>query len=672
MSLNTTFLPRPSIIKTGAGRTPLSKLVVPPEAGRYPVAWDLGRLCTTLKDAVGNAQGKVKAGAINLRLDCKASEDRKEFTTNSEKYRLVVEPGAVLISAAAPGGLRMGLRTLAQAVAQSADGYLPCMTIEDEPDLAFRAMHLDMKSVAYSMEYWRSIFDELAEAKINAVVLEYEDKFPFSQKLGVAGEEAYSVRDIRQLLAMLTERGIRAIPLQQCFGHFNYVLKHHRYAGLREDHRAVNSLCATNPGSAKLVRELLDEVADLHPEAPYFHLGGDEVNMGLCAACAAKTRQTSVSKLFMDLVEPLCAHVASKGPRPMLWADMFLRYYEDNRRMAGKVTLVDWHYGVTHESKTAYFWRTYRDWTPAQFAAFDKYPKHHREFEKFFPKSGDEPFDALYTSRYLQSIGYDVIGAPAVSTGNNLWIRDLDRGVRNTMYHADSAVQKGLAGILCTRWAECSPCWETTRPGVWAAGAFAWRHDRSLDEFKRDFSKVYFGVADAALASAVFKVGSLEPVTGGAGFCKASYDGELGARDVRAEWRTKLSRNSPSPECWLETADKFGKAAVALNKVAKACVKKAVRNPFSAKYFLLASEVLVLRTQQDRLVLETIMGGHGAAAKWRKLMRRQNILQLEAQRLLQGTVTEKSLQRLLCMWFEGEKSLPAVCGERRLYELMGM
>ncbi|MFC1672164.1 family 20 glycosylhydrolase [Planctomycetota bacterium] len=670
--MNPTLLPRPSTFKIGAGRTPLSKLLVPPEADGYPVAWDIGRLCTTLKDAAGKAPGKARAGAVNLQLDCTSADEQNEFTTSSEKYRLVIEPEVVRISAEAPGGLRMGLRTLAQAVAQAADGYLPCMTIEDEPDLAFRAMHLDMKAVAYSMEYWRSVFDELAEAKLNAVMLEYEDKFPFSKKLGVAGEEAYSVRDIRHMLAMLAERGIKAIPLQQCFGHFNYVLKHHRYAGLREDHRAVNSLCATNPESAKLVRELLDEVADLHRDAPYFHLGGDEVNMGCCSACAAKVKKSSVSKLYMDSVEPLCAHIAAKGHQPMMWADMFLRYYEDNRRMAGKVTLVDWNYGVTQESRTAYFWRTYQDWTPEQFAAFNEYPKHRREFEKFFPKSGDEPFDALYTSRYLQRIGYDVIGASAVSTGSNLWIRNLNQGVRNTMYHADSAKRKGMSGILCTRWAECSTCWETTRPGVWAAGAFAWRTDMTFDEFKRDFSRACFGVGDDALMSAVFEVGLLTPVTGGAEFCKKGYDGECGERDVSAEWRAKLSRNSPSPDYWLETADTYGKAAMALNKVAKAYVKKAVRNQLSAKYFLLASEALLLRTEQDRLVLKTIMGGHGSAAAWRKLMRRQRLLRSEAQRLLKGTVTRKSMERLLSIWFEGEATLPDVCSETRLYELMGM
>jgi hypothetical protein len=387
--MSAALLPRPKRMRRLPGKLRLpDPFVLPSAKGKLKsLAWDLGLLAKAFRSGPGVRCTRGGRREPNVLLGCGSS-------TEGESYTLGIRKTGITISAPAVTGLRMGIRTLAQIVEQARSPNLPCLDVDDAPALAFRAVHLDMKDVRHSLGYLEGMFDTLAALKINAVVLEYEDKFPFSRKLGVAGDDAYTRGEIRRIVSLLDERGMMAVPLQQCFGHLNYVMKNPRYARLREAHVHIGQPCPLVPASGRLIQRLLDEVAELHPRVPRFHMGGDEVKMGVCPECSKKARRHSISRIYMDFVEPLADHVAGRGYMPMLWADLFIRNYEENRRMAGKVTLVDWNYGATEDAKSAYFWRQLREMTPEEFHEEYDEIHHRRAFEKYFPRPG-APVDAL-------------------------------------------------------------------------------------------------------------------------------------------------------------------------------------------------------------------------------------------------------------------------------------
>ena len=139
---------------------------------------------------------------------------------------------------------------------------------------------------------------------------------------------------------------IDVIPLQQSFGHVEYILRHERYAGLREDDKALSQVDPLRTTEDSLLfSDLFSELAQTHP-SPYIHIGCDETYLlGHCERCRRKVAEEGVSKLYIDYVSMLCNIVLKLGKKPILWADMILKYPEAIDRLPKGTILVDWNYG---------------------------------------------------------------------------------------------------------------------------------------------------------------------------------------------------------------------------------------------------------------------------------------------------------------------------------------
>jgi hypothetical protein len=660
--MSAALLPRPKKMRRLPGRFRLpDPFVLPSVRGKLgSLAWDLELLGKALRSG---PRIRCRRGGRepDLLLDCGDSAE-------AEGYTLGIRKTGIRITAPGPTGLRMGIRTLAQIVEQARSPGLPCLHIDDEPALPFRAIKIDMKNIRPTLAYWEWLFDLLAAMKVNVVVLEYEDKFPFSKKLGVAGDDAYTRGEIRKIVSMARVRGMVPVPLQQCFGHLQYVMKHPQYARLREGGVHIGQPCPLVPASGRLIRRLLDEVADLHPDVPWFHMGGDEVKLAVCPKCAKKAKRHSVSRIYMDFVEPQADRIIRRGYRPMLWADLFIRHYEENRRMAGKVTLVDWNYGATEKSKSAYFWRQYREMTPEEFHRRYDETKHRNEFRRFFPKPGGGRVDPLYTSRYLQARGYQVVGAPDSSVGHGTWLPGLAGRLANIVCHGRSAAAKGMPGIMTTHWA-CSIHWESVLPGFAAGAAYTWNPGVALGQFKRDFSKVFWGLGDGAVLEAFEDATVGIPLFGSYKGFTGPYDGMLGARDMHLWLKELLSRMPPADAAG--EAEACRRAASRLRRTVSRAVPRAARNRRSLEYVGLAAEVEELRAEQAGLLLKTVRGRPASRRAWSRMDRKARLLKERTKSLLKRTLGSKSMSRFLAIQFDGEDELPEMARPDRIFQVLG-
>lgn len=188
-------------------------------------------------------------------------------------------------------------------------------------------MHLDLKGAPPKLSYLLELVPWLKRAGASGVVLEYEDTFPFAQRLApLASPAAYSLDDLRTFCNACAKNGLDVFPLIQTFGHAEFILKHGEFSTLREDINFPNCFCPFNPGTLEVVGEMLRQVLGFHSDASIIHIGCDEVwHLGSCASCRSAMAKQGWCKvdLFMWFVKEVVGIVKAIRPdiRVLIWDD---------------------------------------------------------------------------------------------------------------------------------------------------------------------------------------------------------------------------------------------------------------------------------------------------------------------------------------------------------------
>lgn len=235
-----------------------------------------------------------------------------------EGYLLTLRRAVVQLSANDAAGLFYGIQTLRQYLAMPAH---PAVEITDWPELALRSDYLDMRGIYPKFENLLRYIEEMAAYKLNTLVIEYEDKLPRARKDLCHPTDALTPEQHRRLLEVARENFIDIIPLQQSFGHLEYVLKLPEYQHLREIPEAPGEMCPLREGAYELAASLLEETARLHPDSRYLHLGCDEVwSLGQSDECKASGK--SRGRIAIEYINRLAEKVVSLGKIPIVWHDM--------------------------------------------------------------------------------------------------------------------------------------------------------------------------------------------------------------------------------------------------------------------------------------------------------------------------------------------------------------
>ncbi|WP_284646443.1 family 20 glycosylhydrolase [Paenibacillus silviterrae] len=244
-------------------------------------------------------------------------------------YVLCLESSAATIAAHAPEGVFWGLQTLRQLL-ESGD-TIPAATLIDYPDVDLRCMNFDLRQTYSRPEKLVEYIEEFAKYKINGLLIEYEDKFPFERYKHLRhSSHCLSKEQLEHILEAAASHYIEIIPLQQSFGHLEYVLRQEAYRPLRETETSTGELCPSRPEAYELVTGLLDEMMTMHPGSRFVHLGCDEVySLCECETCR-QSFEGSRDRAFISFVNQLIDFVASRGKTPILWHDMLDKCSEDD------------------------------------------------------------------------------------------------------------------------------------------------------------------------------------------------------------------------------------------------------------------------------------------------------------------------------------------------------
>ncbi|OQA80992.1 MAG: Glycosyl hydrolase family 20, catalytic domain [Lentisphaerae bacterium ADurb.Bin242] len=210
-----------------------------------------------------------------------------------------------------------------------------------KPDTSrMKLIHADLKGVIPPLPGMLAYLRFWKECGFNGVVIEYDDRIPFRTWPGT-WRRGYTASEQRKIVEECRKLGLELIPLIQTIGHLEWLLKHEKYAFLREgDH--VNQLCPLHEKSVPLLKQWIDEVIETHPGIRTIHLGADEAwYFGSCPTC----RKHNKEKLFFSHISELTRHAVGRGVIPMIWGDSFRESGPREWKMLSPETIVcNWEY----------------------------------------------------------------------------------------------------------------------------------------------------------------------------------------------------------------------------------------------------------------------------------------------------------------------------------------
>lgn len=112
------------------------------------------------------------------------------------------------------------------------------------------------------VSYLKRLFPLIRELGATGVLLEWEDMFPFTGPLSsIAAGNAYSRRDVEEILTAARGSQLEVIPLVQTFGHVEFALKHPEFSGLREVPESPQALCPSLNASMDFVEKMIEQAS---------------------------------------------------------------------------------------------------------------------------------------------------------------------------------------------------------------------------------------------------------------------------------------------------------------------------------------------------------------------------------------------------------------------------
>ncbi len=447
---------------------------------------------------------------------------RKYFP--GEEYYLSITPEHVFIRGASPRGLFYGVQTLLQVLRQVPPAQVPCCVVHDWPSLEIRGAHVDLKEQYQSVEYYKALFHRFAEWKLNVVLLELEDKFPFQQHADAVSPNALFSPLLEELLAEADRLFLEVIPLHQAMSHLKWLLRHPAYESLVENSKVKElELCLSNPAALALSKSLYDEVCAAFP-GRFVHLGGDEHrNLGFCPQCAVFVQghpngaDYARGELYGKFLGAIAAHVRGKGKIPIAWSDIALSHPTALDFIPpGALLFHYWDYDVAQHAPSRpedydaeFCTRTLGgnrlDWVRvggAKYTAPDLelIPKDLRgQFGQYLLPDAAGTFQAYPYYAFLRDKQFEVIAGPATQCCQRA--PDLPQYYQhhpNLRLHGWVASASGATGYITTNWTIRGAPPECSIYGFALGADAAWNPEalKSIFGFYRRFGSTYYGLVD--------------------------------------------------------------------------------------------------------------------------------------------------------------------------------
>lgn len=290
-----------------------------------------------------------------------------------EAYSINVSSDGILVRAVSPEGIYRATRTLLKSVGteKASSVEFPSAEVSDWPRFGYRGLMLDVSRHFSDVEMVKRTIDMLALHQLNIFHWHLTDdqgwrieikSHPELTEVGAWRDDTvvgrylggtdyptdgkrhggfYTQEQIREIVAYAKERYIEIIPEIDLPGHTSAVLAAYPQLGCEDkEYKVANRwgvirdvLCAGNPASLDLFKDIMDEVCDLFP-GKYIHLGGDECvkeRWKACPKCQKKIKELGLKDgnryskedyLQSWFMGEVASFVQSKGKRVIGWDEI--------------------------------------------------------------------------------------------------------------------------------------------------------------------------------------------------------------------------------------------------------------------------------------------------------------------------------------------------------------
>jgi hypothetical protein len=383
----------------------------------------------------------------------------EDLDTNAEGYTLEILDDQITITGKDKAGLFYGFKTLEQLMvdAKEQNVFLPETTIKDFPLLAYRAIHLDVKHHLEKTSYYYDLIDKISGYKINAIIVEMEDKLKFKRQPLVASADALTIEEWQDLSNYANDRNISISPLIQGLGHASFVLKHDKYKHLRDDPKSDWAFNPLDPETYEVQFDLYLDAIEATPHGKYLHVGGDEVHT------TGRNSGKSAIELQLNWLNKVSEFAAEHDRIPIFWDDMPLKH-------AGFISAV---YNTKMTSvEVDELWAKNKH---KLLEFLDLFPKNCI-YMRWNYQSPNTPGNTKAMDWFRKN-GLQVMGATAGQTRWTL-MPQRESNIDNIRDFAQSSIDSNNNGLLLTLWDDDSPHFELYQRGIIAFSEYTWSGEK--------------------------------------------------------------------------------------------------------------------------------------------------------------------------------------------------
>lgn len=308
---------------------------------------------TTYELSVSSGSKEAK-NSIYITLDNKIQSD--------EAYTLDVTKDGVVIKGKDKSGIYYGIQSLLQLfpaevysdkAQRGTQWSIPTVHIEDEPQLKWRGMMLDVSRYFMSKNYVLHYIDMMAMYKLNTLHLHLVDDagWRIESKIypklttigGFRGEGEnrtggfYTQEDMKEMIAYAELRGITIIPELEFPAHILSAVVAYPWLSCKGEQLTMpeqhyiskDLLCIGKETTIKFLEDIIDETCELFP-SKYIHIGGDEAvytYWETCPHCQKLKEEQGIEKSseIQAYLTNIVAKMAAKHNRTIVGWDEILQ-----------------------------------------------------------------------------------------------------------------------------------------------------------------------------------------------------------------------------------------------------------------------------------------------------------------------------------------------------------
>jgi len=270
-------------------------------------------------------------------------------------YTIDISQRNIIVEYSSQQGLYYATITL-KVLKQNYSGSIPCVFIEDFPDLKVRGLMLDIsRDKVPTLETLKGLVQLLGDLKYNHFELYVEGfsfAYPSFKSLWEGKETPITGDEIKELDAFCKSKFIDLVPNQNLFGHMTSWLATDQFRDLAECPKGykmfglVSMKGTVDPGdsrSLELVKKMTD---DLLPNfsSDYYNVNLDEpfeLGKGKSKELVEKKGEGQV---YLDFALKIHDIAKSKNKKMLMWGDIVLKHPYLIPQIPKDITLLDWGY----------------------------------------------------------------------------------------------------------------------------------------------------------------------------------------------------------------------------------------------------------------------------------------------------------------------------------------